>query len=111
MHIQVIDQVILTDETASISGGLFPDDLDTTALALRALKPSSARAISLVLNLMAEYVNSDGTFQVSHQIPGTVRVMTESFFTLTSTADVFRPRQDSSRPNCQRKRSRLFLLL
>lgn len=77
IDIQVIDRVILTDETASISGCLFPDDLDTTALALRALKSSSAQTISSVLDLMAEYVNNDGTFQVSRQISEANRVIRE----------------------------------
>ncbi|KUI70175.1 Alpha-D-glucose-1-phosphate phosphatase YihX [Cytospora mali] len=47
---------------ALIPGGVFPDDLDTTALALRALRPP-AKTVSPVLDKMAEYVNDDGTFQ------------------------------------------------
>lgn len=77
MDIQVVDQAGLTDETSPISGGSLPDDLDTTALALRALKPSSAQAMSSVLNLMAEYFNNDGTFQVSRQTFATARVIRE----------------------------------
>jgi hypothetical protein len=42
----------------------YPDDLDTTALALKVLRPSS-ETTSLVLDLMASYVNDNGTFQVS----------------------------------------------
>ncbi|CAD6445532.1 7fe3ec5d-42cf-4651-88da-c65e87bd4b1f [Sclerotinia trifoliorum] len=46
-----------------IPGGIFPDDLDTTCLALTVLRPSSTKTISSLLNTMAEYVNDDGTFQ------------------------------------------------
>ena len=48
-----------------IPGGYFPDDLDTTALALTVLRPHPD-VVSSVLNEMVEYVNSDGTIQVSH---------------------------------------------
>ncbi|KAB8294828.1 hypothetical protein EYC80_006789 [Monilinia laxa] len=43
--------------------GYFPDDLDTTSLALIALQPST-KTVSSVLNKMSEYVNDDGAFQV-----------------------------------------------
>ncbi|KAF3769353.1 HAD-like protein [Cryphonectria parasitica EP155] len=51
------------DEPALIPEGIFPDDLDTTSLALTALQPSSPKTVSLVLDTMAGYVNDDGTFQ------------------------------------------------
>lgn len=43
--------------------GSFPDDLDTTSLALIAMPPSS-KTVSAVLDKMAEHANNDGTFQV-----------------------------------------------
>ncbi|KAI9641787.1 hypothetical protein NHQ30_009646 [Ciborinia camelliae] len=42
--------------------GFFPDDLDTTSLALMTLSPPP-ETISAVLNKMAEYVKDDGIFQ------------------------------------------------
>lgn len=48
-----------------VPGGLFPDDLDTTSLALQVLQPPSKELVSTLLNEMAEYVNQDGTFQAS----------------------------------------------
>ncbi|TEY44842.1 hypothetical protein BOTCAL_0344g00160 [Botryotinia calthae] len=42
--------------------GDFPDDLDTTSLALIAIPPSS-KTVFTVLDKMAEYANNDGTFQ------------------------------------------------
>ncbi|KAI0001225.1 Haloacid dehalogenase-like hydrolase-domain-containing protein [Xylariaceae sp. FL0662B] len=51
-----------TGETALVPGGVFPDDLDTTSLALTVLRPSTEMAMS-VLDTMAEYFNDDGTFQ------------------------------------------------
>lgn len=48
-----------------IPGGYFPDDLDTTSLALTVLRPHHEVVMS-VLDHMLEYVNSDGTIQVSH---------------------------------------------
>ncbi|KAI1108083.1 HAD-like protein [Nemania sp. NC0429] len=48
---------------ALVPGGVFPDDLDTTSLALKVLRPSSGDTISLVLDTMTQYVNDDGTFQ------------------------------------------------
>lgn len=45
--------------------GYFPDDLDTTSLALQVLRPNP-NVITSVLDEMLEYVNSDGTIQVSH---------------------------------------------
>ena len=52
----------LLGETALVPGGLFPDDLDTTSLALTVLRPSSTKVSSL-LDMMANYVNDDGNFQ------------------------------------------------
>ncbi|PSR90637.1 Haloacid dehalogenase-like hydrolase-domain-containing protein [Coniella lustricola] len=48
---------------ALVPGGYFPDDLDTTSLALQVLPPSSEEFITSTLNLMAKYANDDGTFQ------------------------------------------------
>ena len=48
-----------------IPGGYFPDDLDTTALALTTLRPHP-EVVTSILDEMVEYVNSDGTIQVSH---------------------------------------------
>ncbi|KAI1800362.1 HAD-like protein [Daldinia bambusicola] len=45
-----------------IPEGIFPDDLDTTALALKVLQPSASEATS-ILDMMAEYVRDDGSFQ------------------------------------------------
>ncbi|KUI72797.1 Alpha-D-glucose-1-phosphate phosphatase YihX [Cytospora mali] len=53
-------------ETVLVPGGWFPDDLDTTSLALQVLRPSSSEMVSSILDQMAEYVNEDGTFQASH---------------------------------------------
>ncbi|KAI1413684.1 HAD-like protein [Hypoxylon sp. FL1857] len=50
--------------TALVPGGYFPDDLDTTALALTALQPPSTKTASSILDVMAKYVNDDGTFQI-----------------------------------------------
>lgn len=61
-------------KTVLVPGGSFPDDLDTTSLALTALQPTSSETVSSVLDTMAEYVNDDGTFQVSYQqITGAAR--------------------------------------
>ncbi|OTB13101.1 hypothetical protein K445DRAFT_14092 [Daldinia sp. EC12] len=46
-----------------IPEGIFPDDLDTTALALRVLQPSPTEVTSSILDMMAEYVREDGSFQ------------------------------------------------
>ncbi|KAI0380164.1 HAD-like protein [Hypomontagnella monticulosa] len=54
---------VLEGQAVLIPGGVFPDDLDTTSLALKALRPSSTKFISSVLDRMAEYVNEDGSFQ------------------------------------------------
>lgn len=56
----------LAGETALVPGGKFPDDLDTTSLALSVLRPPSDIASS-VLDTMANYVTEDGSFQVSHR--------------------------------------------
>lgn len=53
-------------EAALVPEGVFPDDLDTTSLALTVLQPPSAGTVSYLLDLMAGYVNSDGTFQVNY---------------------------------------------
>lgn len=45
-------------------GNEFPDDLDTTSMALMTLRPS-AEITSSLLEEMLTYVNPDGTFQVS----------------------------------------------
>ncbi|KFA54738.1 hypothetical protein S40293_00763 [Stachybotrys chartarum IBT 40293] len=50
-------------EAALVPEGVFPDDLDTTSLALTVLQPPSAETVPYLLDLMAGYVNSDGTFQ------------------------------------------------
>ncbi|KAI0848056.1 HAD-like protein [Daldinia vernicosa] len=49
---------------ALIPGDYFPDDLDTTALALQVLRPSPTEVASPILDMMAEYVKDDGAFQV-----------------------------------------------
>ena len=48
-----------------IPGGQFPDDLDTTSLALMVLRPHP-EVVTSVLDEMVKYLNSDGTIQVSH---------------------------------------------
>ncbi|KAJ0120464.1 Alpha-D-glucose-1-phosphate phosphatase YihX [Diaporthe amygdali] len=54
-------------DAALIPGGQFPDDLDTTSLALQVLQPPSKELVSTLLNEMAEYANQDGTFQAARQ--------------------------------------------
>lgn len=54
-----------TGEATLIAGGYFPDDLDTTALALTILTPKNPEVVTSVLDEMAEYVNPDGTVLVS----------------------------------------------
>ena len=49
-----------------IPGGRYPDDLDTTSLALMVLRPHPD-VVTSVLDEMLRYLNSDGTFQVSHK--------------------------------------------
>ena len=46
-------------------GGYFPDDLDTTSLALMTLPPEKSEDITSALDKMVEFVNSDGSVQVS----------------------------------------------
>lgn len=53
-------------ETALVPGGQFPDDLDTTSLALQVLQPPSSEVAWLLLRKMAEYVNEDGNFQAGY---------------------------------------------
>ncbi|KAM7189237.1 alpha-D-glucose-1-phosphate phosphatase YihX [Naviculisporaceae sp. PSN 640] len=50
------------DIPALVPGGVFPDDLDTTSLALQILPPSSDKLVDSVLGKMAKYANDDGTF-------------------------------------------------
>ncbi|KAI9150073.1 Short-chain dehydrogenase/reductase [Paramyrothecium foliicola] len=52
-----------TEEAVLVPGGVFPDDLDTTSLALKVLRPPSDKTMSSLLDTMAELVNHDGTFQ------------------------------------------------
>lgn len=59
---------MLSGKPALIPGGIFPDDLDTTALALKVLRPSPTEIASPILDMMAEYVKDDGNFQVSHYV-------------------------------------------
>lgn len=71
MSSRITNVYSLADETplvAPLPGDSFPDDLDTTSLALLALGPPSAHDISSVLDLMAEYVDDDGNFLVRHRI-------------------------------------------
>ena len=49
-----------------VPGSRFPDDLDTTSLALTVLQPKDPEIIASMLDKMAEYVNPDGTILVSH---------------------------------------------
>ena len=48
-----------------IPGDYFPNDLDTTAVALTVLRPHP-EVVTPVLDEMVKYVNPDGTVQVSH---------------------------------------------
>ena len=50
-----------------IPGGYFPDDLDTTSMALITLRPD-AKLVTSLLDDMLTYMNPDGTFQVSLDI-------------------------------------------
>jgi hypothetical protein len=59
---------LVPGEAPLVWGGAFPDDLDTTALALKLLPPPSTETVSSVLDTMAKCVNDDGTFLVSHQV-------------------------------------------
>ncbi|KAI5917034.1 hypothetical protein F4810DRAFT_716849 [Camillea tinctor] len=52
-----------TSQTALVPGGFFPDDLDTTSLALKVLRPSSTETVMSVLDTMAKYIKENGTFQ------------------------------------------------
>ncbi|KAI1819273.1 HAD-like protein [Xylaria intraflava] len=51
-----------SDEAVLVPGGHFPDDLDTTCLALKVLRPSM-EIVSPMLETMMGYVNGDGTVQ------------------------------------------------
>lgn len=55
---------VVAGETALVPGGQFPDDLDTTSLALSVLRPPTD-IVSSVLDTMVDYVTEDGSFQVS----------------------------------------------
>lgn len=71
MSSRITNLYSLADETpliAPLPGDAFPDDLDTTSLALLALGPPSAHTVSSVLDLMAGWVDDDGNFLVSHRI-------------------------------------------
>jgi hypothetical protein len=83
---EATDENVLAGEKTLIPGGVFPDDLDTTSLALKVLQPLN---VSSVLDKMAEYVNEDGTFQVSHQVAGAARVTVMNGLLLNSITDVF----------------------
>ena len=48
-----------------IPGDFFPNDLDTTSLALTVLRPHP-KIVKSVLDEIIKYVNSDGTVQVSN---------------------------------------------
>ncbi|KAM7219118.1 alpha-D-glucose-1-phosphate phosphatase YihX [Rhypophila decipiens] len=50
------------DVPALVPGGVFPDDLDTTSLALQVLPPSRDGLVTSVLDKMASCANADGTF-------------------------------------------------
>ncbi|KAI5862500.1 Haloacid dehalogenase-like hydrolase-domain-containing protein [Durotheca rogersii] len=78
------------DKSALIPGGYFPDDLDTTSLALTALRPSSAKMISSVLDTMAKYANDDGNFQVSHPSVSIARAIGTRPPSLIGATGVFR---------------------
>ena len=47
-----------------VPGEYFSNYLDTTSLALRVIRPR-LEVVTLILDEMLEYVNSDGTIQVS----------------------------------------------
>ena len=51
-------------EATLVPGGYFPDDLDTTSLALTVLRPEQPEDVTSILDQMGEYVNSDGTVLV-----------------------------------------------
>jgi hypothetical protein len=54
-----------TDRQATlVPGGYFPDDLDTTSLALVIQPPTQHDIITSLLNRMAQYVNPDGSIMV-----------------------------------------------
>jgi len=53
-------------EATLVPGGYFPDDLDTTALALSIMPPEQPEIITEVLDQMAKCVTSDGWFLVRY---------------------------------------------
>lgn len=57
----------LLGKTVLCPGGYFPDDLDTTSLALLALRPERFGVVTSTLDRMLQYINSDGTVQVSRE--------------------------------------------
>lgn len=67
-----------------VPGGYFPDDLDTTSLALTVLRPHP-EVVTSVLDEMVEYVNPDGTIQVSHAIASNTRSLCNTAPTIKRT--------------------------
>lgn len=65
----------------SCSSSYFPDDLDTTSLALTVFQPID-EVINSVLDEMEEYINEDGTIQVSSPIT------TEIFYRLAISSTI-----------------------
>jgi hypothetical protein len=51
-------------EATLIPGGFFPDDLDTTSLALMVLPPKNSEVATSILEKMSRYVNPDGSVLV-----------------------------------------------
>jgi hypothetical protein len=76
-----------------VPGGYFPDDLDTTSLALMVQPPSEPEMINSVLNRMSQNVQRDGSILVSHPSVG------QLFVTLTCGQIYFdeaKPRTDEA---------------
>jgi hypothetical protein len=82
------DEDVLAGKKVLVPGGVFPDDLDTTALALQVLRPFLTKNVSSILDTMAEYVNEDGTFQVNNHAC-VARVTVTKGLRLNDTTDVF----------------------
>lgn len=58
-----------TDRTATlVTGGYFPDDLDTTSLALMVQPPTQSDMVNLLLDRMAQNVQPDGSILVRYSI-------------------------------------------
>jgi hypothetical protein len=47
-----------------VNGATFPDDLDTTALALMVVPPEELSTVHVILDNMLSFVHQDGRFQV-----------------------------------------------